>query len=477
MWGQPATAAMPPAADGLRYEATRSVARYVLLLLGLALPLPAAAQIAGPSGEQSPGARMPSFLGADTLRALESSGSTRRQPAAKPAAPKPPADATTDGHRQTNVGSKPEDEPMAAAEKAAKLRSDEHLRLLSKPSSGGTGGSRSATEAIVSTAPAKEEPAKDEPVNEGPGKDKPRKDGPGKDAATARAALVAPMPGAPGQAAPPARAADGAAATATDTGRPSPAQAAPPAAATRLGDCPPPRIAADAVPAGRARISIVAPCAASAPMRLVYGPYTFERPLDDKGEAVFLVDLFQGASEPISIGVAGGDAIPVTLPATDLDRVSKVAVAWTAAVNLDLHAYAYAADDQDSGHVWAGAPLSAEAALAAAEMGAGRGFLSSADDGRAAGTKVEVYTFVHGADDAPGTITMALDYATRGTTPSGDTCGDGKLASVPFDVVVVERGRITTRDSGLIAAAPCGSALAASARYARAAVPELRIRR
>ena len=429
MWGTGASADARPAACVATTRRLVSTSALLPVLLACA-PYPASAQSPAPGRLEG---RLPSFLGADMLKALETAGSEREKEHAKSRQQERRKAAEDDAKRRADDlirRQSPEPEPpiapelsLTAAEEDAKTRADTRFRELT---------------ATATPAPT------------------------------------------PAAADAPARSADTQAAPAAQASAPVAALMRPAGAAetTRtVGDCPPPRIAAEAVPAGRVRISIGAPCHASRQMRLVYGAYTFERPLDAKGDAVFLVDLFQGAEERIDIGLGEAPLAPVVLPPTDLDRVSKVAIAWTAPINLDLHAFAYAADERDPGHVWADAPSQSDAALTAAASGQGRGFLSSADDGHAPGTKVEVYTFVHGADDAPGTITMALDYESRGATPSGEACGQGALASVPFDVIVVERGRITARESALIGAAQCGQALATPARYARAAVPELRIRR
>lgn len=106
----------------------------------------------------------------------------------------------------------------------------------------------------------------------------------------------------------------------------------------------------------------------------------------------------------------------------------------------------------------------------------GHGFLSSVDAAETLGDKVEVYTLIHDDTQATGTIGLALDYETRGETPSGATCGNGSLAEIDFQVVVLPRWQQ--------AGAPerrcmrgCGRKLAADVRFNQAALPGLRIRR
>jgi hypothetical protein len=72
---------------------------------------------------------------------------------------------------------------------------------------------------------------------------------------------------------------------------------------------------------------------------------------------------------------------------------------------------------------------------------------------------------------------MALDYASRGNVPEGEMCGEGRLASVDYEVIVLGRDGSVSRESGRIAGAPCGTALAEPVRYRRSVVPDLKIRK
>ena len=47
----------------------------------------------------------------------------------------------------------------------------------------------------------------------------------------------------------------------------------------------------------------------------------------------------------------------------------------------------------------------------------GHGFISFASDGSGAGDHVEVYTFVHEANQTAGAVTLALDYESRSRHP------------------------------------------------------------
>ena len=163
----------------------------------------------------------------------------------------------------------------------------------------------------------------------------------------------------------------------------------------------------------------------------------------------------------------------------DLDKVSKIAVRWRAPVNLDLHVFEHAAAAGQPGHVWASAPSSSEAALkSAAARGRGAGFFSSFDDypDDKAGDRMEVYTYVHGAQDAGDTVAMALDHETRGSQPSPATCGQGAHAKVDFSVTMLSRRGEVVRAGGAFKPARCDQPLSPVERFDYALMPVIAVR-
>lgn len=242
--------------------------------------------------------------------------------------------------------------------------------------------------------------------------------------------------------------------------------------------CGAPEIKTEAMLAGRMRVGIDGKCAARQSVHFRYGGADQVVQLDGKGSSVFILDAFAGDAEPLLLEFNDGrrDSVPVTVK--DLDRVSKMAVIWSSPVDLDLHAFEYAALPGGKGHIWSGAAGSLDDALRA--IGAdkrGHGFLSASADARANGDRVEVYSFMHADEQASGSVGLALDYATRGETPDGDTCGTGRLAEIPYALVVRPRGGPARRESGIIAAAACGGTLGPEVRYRQAALPVLKIKK
>ncbi len=258
----------------------------------------------------------------------------------------------------------------------------------------------------------------------------------------------------------------------------APTIAAGGAAARSVAECGNDKIAAQAIPGGRFKIEIEAPCRANQSFVIQYGQFVFQRQFDTAGRGTAIVDLFQGKDPPLSLQFADGKRQSVSPEAVDLRGLSKVAVVWQAAVNLDLHAYEYSTLPGTKGHVWVRSPSSADAALAETQSTKrGRGFLSTSDDGRGSGDKVEVYTFWHHDEQQSGVVATALDYESRGDQPGGDVCGSGPQASVAFETILITPLGRVSRERGSIAAAPCGVQLSGNNRFMEDAVPDISARR
>ena len=246
--------------------------------------------------------------------------------------------------------------------------------------------------------------------------------------------------------------------------------------ATTAAPCEAPGVKGVAKTGGRVEVVIDSPCRRGQPVVVQYAGYDFVRKLNSNGQAAINLDLFAGGTEPAKVSFADGSSQNITAKVTDLGEVSKVALIWNSPVDLTLHAHE-AGGSPDKG-VWSGAPSSAEAAKALiATTGRGTGFMSTVNGGVTEGPRMEVYTFIHSPEQDVGAVSMSLDYASRGITPTGDMCGQGSLAEIPFDVVITDRKGQVQRESGLIPAVKCGEAIPEKARLLRGAVPDLRFRR
>jgi hypothetical protein len=89
---------------------------------------------------------------------------------------------------------------------------------------------------------------------------------------------------------------------------------------------------------------------------------------------------------------------------------------------------------------------------------------------------LQVYTFVNTDASRPGIIAMRLDYTSRGSLPEGQTCGNGELSQIPYEVITRDRSGQIRREANVIPAAKCGERLSETARLLQGAVPDLRVR-
>lgn len=253
------------------------------------------------------------------------------------------------------------------------------------------------------------------------------------------------------------------------------AQAEPPPAAHAVATCPPAQIETTPLPAGLMRLTIASPCRKAQSLRIIYAGIELLRPLDAAGELTTDLDCIAGDDFPVDVLFEDGSRNSLKVTALDLTRVTKVAVLWRAPINLDLHAFEYAARPGAPGHVWAGAPSSPSAAEAqTTETRRGRGFMSAVSTGEENGTKLEVYTFWRSTEQKNGVVSMALDYESRARQPQDpDTCGNGLYSEVRYETILFDRNASIKRQFGSLSAIDCNIQLSGLARYNNKTIPEI----
>lgn len=228
---------------------------------------------------------------------------------------------------------------------------------------------------------------------------------------------------------------------------------------------------------GLTQISVGSSCRAGELVSITYADATLVERLDAYGQSKTMLDCFAGDEMPIMIDFEDGTSIKRQPVTDDLTKYSKVAILWSSSVDLDLHAFEYAAAQGDSGHIWSGMPLSlAEAETRARTEKRGRGFLSTASAGKSIGMNVEVYTFVHDPREKAAGVKMGVDFATRGGRAEGEYCGAGRYAEIQFKAYTLEKGRVVKRLDLAFASLPCGTDIGGTARINSRLIPELTIR-
>ncbi len=235
------------------------------------------------------------------------------------------------------------------------------------------------------------------------------------------------------------------------------------------------RIDVAPLPGGLMRIIIASPCRPQQDVHIIYAGIELIRRLDGAGGLSIDIDCIAGADFPVDIMFEDGSRESLKVAALDLPRITKIAVLWRAPVNLDLHAFEYAAGPDSPGHIWAGHPSSAkEAEAGLTQTGRGHGFMSSVSTGVEAGAKLEVYTFWRHATQKNGIISMALDYESRAKRPQDpDTCGNGLYAEVRYETILFDRNISVKRQFGSLGSIGCNVQLSGLARYNNKTIPEI----
>ena len=249
-------------------------------------------------------------------------------------------------------------------------------------------------------------------------------------------------------------------------------------ALTQTAGCPSPDIDVLPRPDGLAEFVLKSQCRKVQIVRIRYAGLEFIRLTDEQGRLEFVLDCIAGDGFPVDFVLADGSQVSKKIATFDLDRVTKIAVVWSAPVNLDLHAFEYAALPGSPGHVWQGVPSSADDAKSLmAKDKRGHGFISTTSSGKERGTKLEVYTFWHEPEQKAGVINMALDYESRASaTGDAETCGTGLYSDLEYEAVMLDRNRPAKRSFAKFASLDCGVTLSGPARYSHKAVPEITIR-
>ncbi len=247
--------------------------------------------------------------------------------------------------------------------------------------------------------------------------------------------------------------------------------------------CLAPAIAASYLSGGRARIDGGTACLAGTAVSINYGDISLTRQFDADGRIAVDLDLLGTGPPEVVLKFADGTVQRLPVPAAELaaDRIqtTKVAVFWRQPIELGLHALENTTSlGAAAGHVWTGAPSSyADADAARKADGRGHGFLSAPAPAPNGSVRVLVYTLLHAEKQSSGVVPMRLEYVTRGEQPAGEMCGSGRLAQVPYDVVIQRSDGSIQRESNIIPAARCGETLSLSQRLIEGAVPDIRLRR
>jgi hypothetical protein len=175
-----------------------------------------------------------------------------------------------------------------------------------------------------------------------------------------------------------------------------------------------------------------------------------------------------GRDHQLSLVAEDGAAARSSITLLDSLAVERVALMWSAAVDIDLHAFEYGAGVAEAGHLRSGAPGD-DRGFRRGRNGLISGF--PALDGM--GRSVEFYSFNPGRRTEVGRIELAVAFASRGDIPQAPYCGADPLASPSFRVHRFERGVMDQGETRIFNAAPCGAGLSDAQIYLKGLVQDI----
>jgi hypothetical protein len=170
---------------------------------------------------------------------------------------------------------------------------------------------------------------------------------------------------------------------------------------------------AEVLPAALVALSLDSPCSPSAQVTIHHQGMQFSVVTDDAGQMRIVVPaLAEGAVFMADLGDAGGAVAVVTVP--DLNEYDRAVLQWSGAAGPEIHALEFGAGYGEAGHVWHGAPRSADAAI----DGSG-GFLVRLGDGEGLNPQMaEVYTYPSAGSRMSGLVEFSVE-----TPVTEETCG------------------------------------------------------
>lgn len=211
---------------------------------------------------------------------------------------------------------------------------------------------------------------------------------------------------------------------------------------------------------GRASIIVAAPeVSASGVARVDYDGETYATRFDDKGFARLDVSLM-APSNALSVSVANLGTVKCDVPFPEIEQVFRVILRWRDPVKLDLHVIEPFGTEEGDGHVSSARPN--------ADLAHGLGTLDVNTPAiEEDSTAEQSYVVLQSARPARGIFTYRADYVSRGATPAGDYCEQGKFANVSFDLLTLDHGKKIGPRKYATGVMACGQELAHEVEFQR----------
>jgi hypothetical protein len=236
--------------------------------------------------------------------------------------------------------------------------------------------------------------------------------------------------------------------------------------------CATPAIEVAPQPGGQGLVRIHSPCRKGELVVGLYGEFVIMERLDQSGNLAFQLDCFLGDRE-VALIFADDRRATNHACATAEGTLTKIAIVWQDRVDLDLHAFEYAALPGTAYDRSARNPGSYKAAQAEfVQSGRSHGFMSTVSDGQEAGHNIEVYTLLRHPAEPRGLIALAVGLGANDAGANVAACNNSRREPLRVDINVylLEPGMKVRSYERTFAAAPCDGA---SARYVTNLMPNI----
>jgi hypothetical protein len=221
--------------------------------------------------------------------------------------------------------------------------------------------------------------------------------------------------------------------------------------------CAAPTIEAASRSGGQVQLRMQSPCRKGELVIGRYGAIVIMERFDGNGNLAFQLDCFLGDREVDLTFMNNWHATKHFCSAVD-STLTKVAIVWQDRVDLDLHAFEYAASPGSDYDRSAHNPGSYQTAQSEySHSGRSHGFMSTVSDGQQLGHNVEVYTLQRHPAEPRGLIAMAVTLGSRNTAKDRESCSNGRheRIRIDLDVYVLEQGTTLRSYERQFAAQPC----------------------
>lgn len=208
---------------------------------------------------------------------------------------------------------------------------------------------------------------------------------------------------------------------------------------------------------GRALVELSRPNSAGRKVEIEYGDESYVGRFERDGKARLGFALTEAKSE-MNIRMSETPLITCKIDVPEFPKLYRVILRWRDPIQLDLHVIEPGRRMGEFGHVSPGRPNT--------NFTQGMGQMDVISGVPMDGATAESsYVIPDAATIPPDSIfAFRAEYVTRGMKPQPPYCDDHPLAVPQLDLIIIDKGKVTTRKVGTNRA-PCGETLPESRRY------------